>query len=80
MNDGALDQVRQAVSDVFGVAVADVTAESSPQTIEAWDSMGHLNLVLALEQNFGAELTPEDIAAMTSVSAICDVLKRKGKA
>jgi acyl carrier protein len=75
-----LDQVRQAVSDVFGVPLTEVSADSSPQTVEAWDSMGHLNLVLALEQSFGVQFSPEEIAAMTSVRLAADTLTRKGAA
>jgi acyl carrier protein len=72
------DKVRQAVSDVFGVSLAEITADSSPQTVEAWDSMGHLNLVLALEQSFGVQFSPEEIAAMTSVTLAAQTLAAKG--
>jgi acyl carrier protein len=80
VNDGVLDKVRQAVSDVFGVPAAEITADSSPQTVEAWDSMGHLNLILALEQSFGVQFSPEEIAVMTSVRLAADTLSRKGAA
>ena len=72
------DKVRQTISDVFGVSLGEVTADSSPQSIEAWDSMGHLNLILALEQSFSVQFSPEEIAGMTSVSLITQTLARKG--
>jgi len=71
-----IDQVRRIVADVFGVPVTGVTADSSPQTIEAWDSMGHLNLILALEQSFGVQFSPEEIGAMTTVREIGVILAR----
>ena len=80
MNDGLLDKVRHAVSDVFGVPAGEVTADSSPQSVESWDSMGHLNLILALEQSFGVQFSPEEIAAMTSVRLAAETLSRKGAA
>lgn len=73
-----MDKVRQTISDVFGVAASDLTPDSSPQTVEAWDSMGHLNLVLALEQAFNVQFSPEEIAGMTSVQLVSDTLARKG--
>lgn len=73
-----LDRVRQAASDVFGVPIAELTEASSPQTIEPWDSMGHLNLVLALEQAFAVQFSPEEIAAMTTVQLAADTLTAKG--
>jgi acyl carrier protein len=72
------DTIRRVIADVFAVDASSVTLDASPQTIEAWDSMGHLNLVLALEQEFGAQFSPEEIAAMTSVRAIEAVLLTKG--
>lgn len=72
-----LDRVKQVVSDVFGVPAVEVSPESSPHSVEAWDSMGHLNLVLALEQSFGVEFTPEEIAAMASVSLIVATVDAK---
>lgn len=72
-----LDRVKQVVSDVFGLPPGEVSADSSPHTVEAWDSMGHLNLVLALEQAFGVQFTPEEIAAMTDVPLIVAALDAK---
>jgi acyl carrier protein len=72
-----LDQVRSIASDIFGVPAAKVTAESSPQTIETWDSMQHLNLVLAIEEKFGLQLSPEEIEEMKSVGAVANVVERR---
>lgn len=73
-----MDKVRQTISDVFGVAISDLTPDSSPQTVEPWDSMGHLNLVLALEQAFNVQFSPEEIAGMTSVRLAAETLAKKG--
>ena len=78
MSDDCLDQIRQIVADVFNVPIENVTADSSPESIESWDSMAHLNLVLSLEQAFGVSIAPEDIAELTSVSAIVEWLQQKG--
>jgi acyl carrier protein len=49
---------------------ADVNEQTSQQDIEKWDSLGHLNLIVALEEEFDIVFEPEDIAKMTSVQAI----------
>jgi len=66
----ALEQVRNIASDIFGIPADKISAESSPETIENWDSMQHLNLVLAIEEKFGVQLDPEDIEAMTNIGAV----------
>ena len=39
------DQIRTIASDIFGVSADKITAASTPKTIEAWDSIQHLNLI-----------------------------------
>jgi acyl carrier protein len=70
------DQVRNVASDIFGIPVDKITAESSPETIENWDSMQHLNLVLAIEEKFGVQLEPEDIEQMKSIGAVATLVEK----
>lgn len=63
-------QVRQIISDVLGVPPGSLTPASSPDTIESWDSVQHLSLVMALESSLGVQFAPEDIEKMRSVGAI----------
>jgi acyl carrier protein len=67
MNEQVLSRVREIASDVLQ---ADVTADSSPETIESWDSVHHLNLVLALEEEYGFEFLPEEMDQAQSVGTL----------
>ena len=69
------DKIRQIVSDVCGVPVDTITDDSSPDSIETWDSMSHLHLILALESEFNVEFSPDDSLEMLSVGLIRTVLK-----
>ena len=69
------DQVCQIAADIFNVEPADLGPETSGASIDSWDSMQHLNLVLALEQEFGVALGPEEIEAMTTIAAIVEVIE-----
>ena len=68
--------VRRVAADVFGLSEGELTVESSPSTIVTWDSVQHLSLVLALEEEFGVQFAPEDIEQMTSIGTIVDVVER----
>ena len=72
-----LDQVRSIASDVLHVPMAQLSAESTPESIESWDSVQHLNLVLALESQFGIEFEPEEIDQMKSIGKIAVLVERK---
>jgi acyl carrier protein len=45
-----------------------------------WDSMGHMEVMLSLEEQFGVEIDAEIIGSLTSVSAISSYLKENGYA
>jgi acyl carrier protein len=70
------EQVRNVASDIFGVPADKITAESSPETVESWDSMQHLNLVLAIEEKFGVQLEPEDIEQMKNIGAVAALVEK----
>ena len=72
-----LDQVRGVASDLFGVPVHRIMAESSPEMIETWDSTQHLNFVLALEEKFGLQLSPEEVEQMLNVGEAARLVESK---
>ncbi len=72
MSDSAIEEVRQTVAEVFAVDLEQITVDSSPETIEAWDSIGHLNLILSLEGRIGVSFDPEKVPQLTTVQALAD--------
>jgi acyl carrier protein len=71
------EQVRNIASDIFGIPPEKITAESSPQTVESWDSIQHLNLVLALEEKFNLQLSPEEIEDLKSIGDAAKLIESK---
>jgi acyl carrier protein len=64
------DRVATIVAETFGIAEADVVDDLAYGAIAPWDSVGHLDLLVALERSFGFALTADLIARLTSVRAI----------
>jgi len=77
VNTPLLERVQGIVADVFGVPEDQVRPDSSPDTIETWDSIHHLNLVIALEQEFGVQFTPEEIEQLLSVELVAALVEEK---
>lgn len=77
MSTPVLSQVSVIVGDIFQIPASKIGPGTSPDTIAAWDSIQHLNLVLALEQEFGIQFTPEEIEQMPSVELIADLVSEK---
>ncbi len=76
MRASTFERVQSVASDIFGIPADRITAESSPETIENWDSMQHLNLVLAIEEKFGVQLDPEDIEQMKNIGAVAALVEK----
>jgi acyl carrier protein len=77
MDQPIFDRVRGIAADVFQLETATLSADSSPETIEAWDSVQNLNLVLALEEEFGCEFAPEEMDQMKTIGQIANVAAAK---
>jgi acyl carrier protein len=68
------DRVVRVTSQVLNLPAEVITEESSPRTVEGWDSLGHMNLMLALEEEFGVQFSDERIMQLLSVGAIVQAL------
>jgi acyl carrier protein len=79
VNQEVFDRVRTLMADIFSVSVDQLTAASSPDNIETWDSIQHLNLVMALEQEFGVQFSPEEIEQLLSAELIAALVEEKKK-
>jgi acyl carrier protein len=69
-----MQQVLRIVSDVLGEPLERLNGASSPDTVEKWDSLNHMSLVLALEEEFGVQFTDDQIMQLLSVDAIVAAL------
>lgn len=71
MNEQVLSRVCEIASDIFET---DVTASSSPETVESWDSVQNLNLVLALEEEYGVQFAPEDLDKVKTLGSFAQLV------
>lgn len=66
--------IRQLLSEALKVSLDSITPDLSFGDIPQWDSMGHMEIVMQLEEHFGIEINADTISALTSVAAIQDYL------
>jgi len=77
MQDAHFTQLQSVFADVFKLSPDEITVETQFGDLPAWDSMGHMDLMVALETTFGIEITAETISALISVPAILEHLQSK---
>jgi acyl carrier protein len=45
--------------------------------VEDWDSLTHINLIVEIEREFGIKFTTREIAGLTNVGELMDLISRK---
>nr|WP_316639090.1 acyl carrier protein [uncultured Roseateles sp.] len=53
---------------------------SSRETVEQWDSLKHMHLVMALEEEFGIEFDDSEISELADAAGLLDAIAAKGGA
>jgi acyl carrier protein len=74
--------MQQGLTDVIKnvLELDSVREDDSMQTIKSWDSLRHLNLVMAIEEHFRITFDPEEIPELTSVRTISEAIRRRTSA
>jgi len=72
------EKLRETIAPTLKVSKDRITETTSNENLAAWDSLGQVNLMMALEQTFDIFLEVEDFQKLTSVSAIMKYLKDQG--
>jgi len=68
-----------AISEIFGLPRDDVNPKSGRDTIIGWDSVGHLKLILRVEEVFRLRFVSTQIPGLVSAAAIQEALDRLQK-
>ena len=71
-----LNRVKEIVVEQLGVEEDEVTMETSFEELNA-DSLDIVELIMALEEEFGLEIPDEDAEKLTTVKAAIDYIKEK---
>lgn len=68
------EKLNEVFQDVFDDDSITVNAETTADDIEDWDSLEHINLVSAVEKEFGVKFTMSQVVGMKNVGEMVDVI------
>lgn len=71
------ERIRQIAASVLRVSPDRLDASASPDTIETWDSLQHLNLILALEEAFDLRFRVEDVGRMRTLGEVIRMVRSR---
>lgn len=72
------DKYDQVFMESFSVKLGDLGEAFEYQTVPAWDSVGHMGMIAALEESFGIMMEMDDIIDFSSYLKGMELLKKYG--
>ena len=70
-------RVQQVFHQVFEDSTLVISEKTKADDVPSWDSITHISLILALEEEFGIEFSSEEVTSMTCVGDLFAVLQKK---
>lgn len=71
------EKLTKIMAQILSVKESEITPNSSPDNLSTWDSLKHMNLVLAIEQGFNISFEDEEIIQMLNYEIIVEIIKEK---
>lgn len=75
-NNQYVARVQEILSEALQLPADLVTPTLAFGDQPEWDSMGHMEVMMLLEERFGVEINTDTIAALISVPAICQYIEQ----
>ncbi len=71
------DRLNEVFRDVFDDESISVTDTTTADDIEDWDSLEHINLVVAVEKEFGIKFNIGEVNTMKNVGEMVDIILKR---
>ncbi len=69
--------IEEIISGALKLSINEITNDVLMKNTDAWDSLSHMSLILALEEAYAIEFSMDEIVSMVSVLSIREIVKKK---
>lgn len=77
MTDSVIEELNGVMRDIFDDESINATRQMTAAEVENWDSMGHIRLVLAVEEAFKIKFATPEISSFANVGDLVNLIKKK---
>lgn len=78
MNQNAIyEQVAIIFKDILEDDTLQLSLSTTPETVEDWNSLAHIQLIVAIEKSFGIKFTAMEAEDLNSIGDIVDTIGKK---
>ena len=78
-HDEVLKAVIQIIQDVFDDPSLEITPETTADDVDGWDSMRHINIVVAVEAKFGIRFHTAELESLRNVGDLVSLIEDRLK-
>ena len=75
--DTLLAEVQEVFRDVFDQAELTIDRSSNASTVEGWDSLAHINLVMSIEKKYKIKFALGELKKLENVGDLLDLIAKK---
>jgi acyl carrier protein len=72
-----ITKLNEIFCQVFDDDAIEIARETTADDIDGWDSLSHMNLIVAVEMGFNIRFNAKDIRALKDVGDLIDTIDRK---
>lgn len=72
-----LEELQNIFVDVFDSEDLRINLETNASDIEGWDSLAHINLIAAIQEEYDIRFSMDDVTSMKSVNDMIETIMRK---
>jgi acyl carrier protein len=69
------EQLKAVMAYLFGCSPGEIPDDADPQTLAGWDSLRQVELMIAIETEFGVRVPTEAMLELSSLEKIDDFLR-----
>ena len=74
-----LKQMEEIFKDVLDLDEIELTEDTTADDIDEWDSLSHIQLIVAIEKGFGIKLTAREVKELADVGEMVSCIQSKLK-
>ncbi len=73
-----MKQLIELISSILKIDATELTIASGPENIGQWDSLAHINIISAIEQNYDIQITMPEILGVKTVGDLKKIIENTG--
>ncbi len=73
----SMEAAKSALSEILEINASELADDDTIETVEKWDSLNHMRLIMHLEEKYGTTVETDDAMEMFTLQAITNWINKQ---